>query len=1453
MQQGSPLSSPVDPYSQRAPRGSGMYSDRIEEEAAAEAAAHQRRQELLQQQQLLRQRENQQLAKKLFSVFTADSAAFSASRGVHDGASSSATAAASSAVDPPPDAAAATAAAIAAVTAASSPLQARAALGALWQQHHCPRLSSLQRQLRLARQQAEAAHTHSAEAAATAGTAAAQAAASDPALGNLNRCFESTLQEVGRTYQSLYGSFLWRSSQQTLKEAKQLRTAGYGSAAPAVALAAAAAAAVAAAAHSETAAAANHSQLSSAASMPGVPAATAASEAESGAAAAGAGSVWGTAEESLLQADAALAACKGDTTFSRCCRLCDRHILAHIKVILADLAGYRARMEGEVALEELGSEPQQQLQHQQVLLLLRCQSQLPVGLEPLQRSCQLYGEALRLFPLDAAASTQLQTTYLRIFGGLHRQLQQQVQQQQQLLQHLPFAKREVQPSLAASLFRLDAIAAAFAAAATYWALRSAVGPFAAGSQDELTLLLQRLSNIDIRSAALQQPFLQQQHHQQQMAAVMWRTCGQEQNRQLLQQQLLKQQQDHQAELQRWCLLLREFARLLLGIHLRVDVDELPAAAAALSAQLSALLLRRAAGPAEAPVLLLLQLAAACAYLRATEATTKLQQSTEAVLHATRKLRQQQYQLQQQQHEQRQQHHRQQVQQLQQIRNHTKLWNLQQQQQQELHEQQQQQIDSTAARWEQLTSELYGTVSDSLLEMVEQQQQLQRERQQQQQQPELIQLRALQHGTPQMQAALDVCCSIGITVAAAARAALLSASEAVAVRAASPAAANLYALENSSPELHTVCAPSGSNNNSSSGCTGSSDGSSSSRDLHRMDSKRVSELRESVSALLPLLLNCPAILVAAASHEQQPSEQDHHQQQQEANTDEVSDLQMALQLSLPEDRLLLGLLRVPLELPQKTLLLQQLQQRQQDDAVSVSASARGNSPILPAAGCVAAGADTSHNAGAETDDDDLLLLKAPLRVLSARSASDGGPSSEQDPRGPPASGPRQDGASDAARAGSAKDIRSGFLGGGSVEQRPSRAPGKPGEEANEVSGQLSITLGGVIATRTTAAGAPEDLWANPQLAAARAARLLLMLLDSKELQQVMQGEQEKQQKLQQQQEAGKQAERLEHDLERAAFLQDEESADKLQRMCEAVEAAQHLCLEQKQQQPQQEEEEEAGQQQQQQQQSPPHWKNWPTRGSGSKQPFNSRGPRGHGGWGGRSRRGQWGGTSGPQDSTSGTVDAALSWGSHPRAPEGDREHLVVIDGCNVAMKHGDGARDREKGPDKLFSTKGILAALDYYQERGYKVRVFVPEYVLSYNSYSDARRQERAQMPVSYTRMPDCIEVLRKLHREGILICTPSQDYDDLYCIRYALMRGGCIITNDMYRDICSRVADKTQQAALRLWLKRHIITFTFVDGDFIPNPEFQWPPVDDPVPANIFQGSPTQGSPNTGPAPAGSS
>lgn len=34
---------------------------------------------------------------------------------------------------------------------------------------------------------------------------------------------------------------------------------------------------------------------------------------------------------------------------------------------------------------------------------------------------------------------------------------------------------------------------------------------------------------------------------------------------------------------------------------------------------------------------------------------------------------------------------------------------------------------------------------------------------------------------------------------------------------------------------------------------------------------------------------------------------------------------------------------------------------------------------------------------------------------------------------------------------------------------------------------------------------------------------------------------------------------------------------------------------------------------------------------------------------------------------------------------------------------------------------------------------------------------------------------------GLLVCTPSEDYDDTYLIKYAQKHDGFIISNDMYR------------------------------------------------------------------------
>lgn len=77
------------------------------------------------------------------------------------------------------------------------------------------------------------------------------------------------------------------------------------------------------------------------------------------------------------------------------------------------------------------------------------------------------------------------------------------------------------------------------------------------------------------------------------------------------------------------------------------------------------------------------------------------------------------------------------------------------------------------------------------------------------------------------------------------------------------------------------------------------------------------------------------------------------------------------------------------------------------------------------------------------------------------------------------------------------------------------------------------------------------------------------------------------------------------------------------------------------------------------------------------------------------------------------------------------------------------------------------------------------------------------------------------------LCVNQQlQQDDSYCIRYAQAHGGCVVTNDQYRDQLSKLdergTDKEEREALRKWLKGHLISFTFVGDEFIPNPDFRF-------------------------------
>ena len=101
-------------------------------------------------------------------------------------------------------------------------------------------------------------------------------------------------------------------------------------------------------------------------------------------------------------------------------------------------------------------------------------------------------------------------------------------------------------------------------------------------------------------------------------------------------------------------------------------------------------------------------------------------------------------------------------------------------------------------------------------------------------------------------------------------------------------------------------------------------------------------------------------------------------------------------------------------------------------------------------------------------------------------------------------------------------------------------------------------------------------------------------------------------------------------------------------------------------------------------------------------------------------------------------------------------LIVLDAQNIAMRHG---------KDKFFSTKGIEIAVNFWSKNGHKVVSFLPDYLFDYDQVAVKKViKEKGFGQVKASHIPDDVALLRKLRDEDYLISTPSQDYDDSYCI-----------------------------------------------------------------------------------------
>ena len=162
-------------------------------------------------------------------------------------------------------------------------------------------------------------------------------------------------------------------------------------------------------------------------------------------------------------------------------------------------------------------------------------------------------------------------------------------------------------------------------------------------------------------------------------------------------------------------------------------------------------------------------------------------------------------------------------------------------------------------------------------------------------------------------------------------------------------------------------------------------------------------------------------------------------------------------------------------------------------------------------------------------------------------------------------------------------------------------------------------------------------------------------------------------------------------------------------------------------------------------------------------------------------------------------------------------LIVVDCPNVAMRHGASLR---------FSCKGIQLALEFFHRAGHKVVGFLPDYYLNLEKVGELRRSAKLGIIDVKTQkqgLPDDVSLLLTLVGKGYIVGTPAQDYDDSYSIAYARLHGGYIVSNDMYRDHVKGIEPGIEKSKLReevkKWLKSHVISYTFVGDEFIPNPD----------------------------------
>lgn len=121
---------------------------------------------------------------------------------------------------------------------------------------------------------------------------------------------------------------------------------------------------------------------------------------------------------------------------------------------------------------------------------------------------------------------------------------------------------------------------------------------------------------------------------------------------------------------------------------------------------------------------------------------------------------------------------------------------------------------------------------------------------------------------------------------------------------------------------------------------------------------------------------------------------------------------------------------------------------------------------------------------------------------------------------------------------------------------------------------------------------------------------------------------------------------------------------------------------------------------------------------------------------------------------------------------------------------------------------------------FQVLAFIPQDRIEFKTVGEEKRAQRVMNQEKPARLPDNIQSLVELASQGYLVTVPPQDYDDSYIIRYAQEHDGIIVSTDLYRDYIKKAQNV---ATAKKWIRSHLISFTFVKDEFLPNPDFIFP------------------------------